>query len=106
MSTKRALESVSLTLALVVKSGKYALGYNQAVRNLMSGKAKYIIVSNNCPVLRKSQIEYLSFLNKTKVMFYENDSRSLGTSCGKTFNVSVFTILDEGDADLKNLRSE
>eukprot|EP00766_Chilomastix_caulleryi_P000104 gnl/Chilomastix_caulleri/1097.p1 GENE.gnl/Chilomastix_caulleri/1097~~gnl/Chilomastix_caulleri/1097.p1 ORF type:complete len:55 (+),score=13.32 gnl/Chilomastix_caulleri/1097:170-334(+) len=52
----------------------------------MGGRAKYIIVASNCPVLRKSQIEYLSFLNKTKVMFYENDSRSLGTSCGKTFN--------------------
>ncbi|XP_026679025.1 uncharacterized protein LOC103508696 [Diaphorina citri] len=49
---KKALESINSRLALVMKSGKYVLGYKQTLKTLRQGKAKLIIIANNTPPLR------------------------------------------------------
>ena len=116
--TKKAQESINSRLALVMKSGKYTLGYKTTLKTLRSGKvrrprrrrwrareasrqlhvwppaacvaasgsrggwtrppgrslpfpscplppllqAKLVIISNNCPAVRKSEIEYYAML--------------------------------------------
>ncbi|GIQ89711.1 ribosomal protein L30e, partial [Kipferlia bialata] len=52
--SKQQLESLSLTLALVVKSGKYSMGFNQALKSIRANKAKLVLISNNTPALRRS----------------------------------------------------
>ena len=84
----------------VVKSGKYTLGYKSALKTLRQGKSKLIIISNNCPVLRKSEIEYYAMLAKTGVYHYHGDNNDLGTACGKYFRCGVLSILDPGDSDI------
>ena len=49
---KKAQESINSRLALVMKSGKYVLGYKQTLKTLRSGKAKLVIIANNTPPLR------------------------------------------------------
>ncbi|KAF3781880.1 hypothetical protein EJ110_NYTH35566 [Nymphaea thermarum] len=69
-STKKAKkthESINTRLALVMKSGKYTLGYKTVLRSLRSSKAKLLILANNCPPLRKSEIEYYAMLAKVGV---------------------------------------
>ena len=100
LASRKAQESLSLTLALVVKSGKYALGTNQAIKSIRDGKAKLVLIAQNCPGLVRSQIEYLCMMSHVNVHTYSASSRELGTAVGKQFNVSVMTILDPGDADL------
>ncbi|MBO8589876.1 ribosomal L7Ae/L30e/S12e/Gadd45 family protein, partial [Staphylococcus aureus] len=56
--TKKSHESINNRLALVMKSGKYTLGYKTVLKSLRSSKGKLIIIANNCPPLRKSEIEY------------------------------------------------
>jgi len=53
-----------------MKSGKYTLGYKSTLKSLRQGKSKLIIISNNCPPLRKSEIEYYAMLAKTGVHHY------------------------------------
>jgi large subunit ribosomal protein L30e len=53
-----------------MKSGKYTLGYKSTLKSLRQGKAKLIIISSNCPPLRKSEIEYYAMLAKTGVHHY------------------------------------
>jgi len=53
-----SLESINSGLQLVKKSGKYVLGYKQILKMIRQGKAKLVILTNNCPALRKSEIEY------------------------------------------------
>jgi len=103
LASRKAQESLSLTLALVVKSGKYALGTNQAIKSIRDGKAKLVLIAQNCPGLVKSQIEYLCMLASSPVQIYSASSRELGIAVGKQFNVSVMTILDAGDADLTSV---
>lgn len=50
--TKKSSENINSRLAMVMKSGKFALGYKQALKSLRSGKAKLIIIANNTPPLR------------------------------------------------------
>ena len=50
--SKKAIESINTRLALVMKSGKYVLGYRQTLKCLRAGKAKLVIIANNTPSLR------------------------------------------------------
>lgn len=43
------------------------------------GKAKLVILANNCPVLRKSEIEYYVMLAKIGVHHYSGNNTELGT---------------------------
>jgi large subunit ribosomal protein L30e len=98
--TKKQTESINSRLALVMKSGKYTLGYKTTLKTLRSGKAKLVIISNNCPSVRKSEIEYYAMLSKTGVHHYTGNNVDLGTACGKLHRVSCLTITDPGDSDI------
>lgn len=87
-------------IKLVMKSGKANLGYKAAVKNMRKSKAKMILIANNCPPLRRSEIEYLAMLAKTNVHHYNGDNHGLGAACGKMFNCSILTITDAGDSDI------
>jgi len=97
---KKATESINTRLALVIKSGKYQLGYKQTLKTLRNGKSKLVILANNTPPLRKSEIEYYAMLAKTGVHHYSGDNNELGTACGKYFRVCTLTITDAGDSDI------
>ena len=45
------MESINARLQLVMKSGKYTLGYRTTLRTLRQGKAKLVILANNTPPL-------------------------------------------------------
>ncbi|CAO2598237.1 60S ribosomal protein L30 [Lemmus lemmus] len=45
---------------------------------IRQGKAKLVILANNCPALRKSKIEYCAMLAKTGVHRYSGNNIELG----------------------------
>lgn len=97
---KKNQDNINSRLSLVIKSGKYTLGYNSVLKSLRSGNAKLILIANNCPPLRKSEIEYYAMLSKTGVHHYAGNNIELGTACGKYFRVSCLSITDPGDSDI------
>eukprot|EP00040_Diaphanoeca_grandis_P001918 m.20068 g.20068 ORF g.20068 m.20068 type:complete len:116 (-) comp12726_c0_seq1:36-383(-) len=97
---KKGGEGINSKLALVMKSGKVQLGYKTTLKTLRNGKAKLIVMANNTPALRKSEIEYYALLSKTPVEHYKGDNIALGTACGKYYRVCVMSITDAGDSDL------
>merc|ERR1712165_344212 len=97
---KKAVESINSRLALVMESGKYTLGYRKTLETLRQGKAKLVIIANNTPPLRKSEIEYYAMLAKTGVHHYTGNNIELGTACGKYFRVCTLSITDPGDSDI------
>uniref|UniRef100_A0A8D2Q0C7 Large ribosomal subunit protein eL30 n=1 Tax=Varanus komodoensis TaxID=61221 RepID=A0A8D2Q0C7_VARKO len=94
--TKKSLESINSRLQLVMKSGKYVLGYKQTLKMIRQGKAKLVILANNCAALRKSEIEYYAMLAKTGVHHYSGNNIELGTACGKYYRVCTLAIIDPG----------
>mmetsp|Transcript_1643 Transcript_1643/g.2526 ORF Transcript_1643/g.2526 Transcript_1643/m.2526 type:complete len:107 (-) Transcript_1643:85-405(-) len=97
---KKAQENINSRLALVMKSGKYHLGYQSTLKSLRQGKAKLVILSNNTPPLRKSEIEYYAMLSKSQVHHYPGSNIDLGTACGKYFRCGVLAITDAGASDI------
>ena len=104
--TKKAVESINSRIQLVMKSGKAVLGYKTSIKALRSTKAKMVIVSANCPALRKSEIEYYALLAKCQVYHYSGTNSDLGTACGKFYRVSVLSITDPGDSDILKSNEE
>jgi len=98
--SKKTNENINARLALVMKSGKFVLGYKQTLKTLRQGKAKLVILANNTPALRKSEIEYYAMLSKTGVHNYTGTNIELGTACGKFFRVCSLSITDPGDSDI------
>ncbi|KAJ2007795.1 60S ribosomal protein L30 [Coemansia thaxteri] len=93
-------ESINSRLALVMKSGKYSLGYKSTLKSLRSGKAKLVLISGNTPPLRKSEIEYYAMLAKTSVHHFSGTNIDLGTACGKYFRVGTLSVIEAGDSDI------
>uniref|UniRef100_A0A061SCJ0 Large subunit ribosomal protein L30e n=1 Tax=Tetraselmis sp. GSL018 TaxID=582737 RepID=A0A061SCJ0_9CHLO len=104
--SKKSQESINSRLQLVMKSGKYTLGYKTCLKSLRSGKSKLIIISNNCPPLRKSEIEYYAMLSKTGVHHFAGNNVELGTACGRYYRVSMLSITDPGDSDIIKTTSD
>merc|ERR1711915_746282 len=98
--SKKSGENVNQKLQLVMKSGKAVLGYRQTLKTIRQAKAKMVIVSKNCPALRKSEIEYYCMLSKTHLHHYEGNNTDLGTACGKLHRVGVLAITNPGDSDI------
>lgn len=96
----KTTENVNAKLGLVIKSGKYSLGYKSTIKALRAGKAKLVIIAGNTPVLRKSELEYYAMLSKTQVYYFQGGNNELGTVCGKLFRVGTLAILDVGDSDI------
>eukprot|EP00894_Picocystis_sp_ML_P004877 jgi/Pico_ML_1/55394/g1085.t1 len=90
--TKKSQDNINSRLALVMKSGKYTLGYKTVLKSLRSGKSKMVIISNNTPPLRKSEIEYYAMLSKTGVLHYSGNNNDLGTACGESCHTIIWTI--------------
>ena len=97
---KKGGETINAKLQLVIKSGRFCLGYKTTMRSLRAGKAKLVIIARNCPPLRKSEIEYYAMLSKTTVHHYVGGNHELGTAAGRYFGVSMVTITDAGDSDI------
>jgi len=97
---KKTQEGINSRLALVMKSGKALLGYKETLKTLRNGEAKLIIIAQNCPPLRKSELEYYAMLSDTGVHHYSGNNVELGTACGKYFTVSTLSVTDAGDSDI------
>jgi len=67
---------------------------------MRQGQAKLILISNNCPAIRRTELEYYAMLSKAQVHHFDGNNIELGTACGRLHRVAVMTISDPGDSDI------
>ncbi|OYT59763.1 50S ribosomal protein L30e [Euryarchaeota archaeon ex4484_178] len=87
-------EEIRRELKKILKTGKVYFGVKQARKAFQKEETKLLIIASNCP--EKSEMESWDV---PKIMF-DGDGLELGAFCGKPFNVSVLTIVDEGEGKL------
>uniref|UniRef100_A0A8C5SA80 Large ribosomal subunit protein eL30 n=1 Tax=Laticauda laticaudata TaxID=8630 RepID=A0A8C5SA80_LATLA len=97
---KYAHMTVKIHRLQLQKSGKYVVGYKQTLKMIQQGKAKLMTLANNCPALRKTEIEYYAMLVKTGVHRFSGNNSELGTAYGKYYRVCTLAIIDLGDSDI------
>merc|ERR1712244_114017 len=84
----------------LVKSGKYCVGWNETLRAIRANKAKLILMANNTPGLRRSELEYYCMLGRVPIIHYDGTNNDLGRACGKLFAGSVMSVIEAGDSDI------
>ena len=89
---------IEKALKNTVKKGKITVGTKQTKQCINNDKAKLVVISKNCPY----SIEISELANKKKVPIYNSNSNSidLGYTCGKSFAVSVFAVIDDGGSNI------
>jgi large subunit ribosomal protein L30e len=91
---------IDKAIASAVKTGKVSFGANSALQNAKSGKAKMIILANNCPKDIKEQVEYYGKISNVPVMTYKGASMDLAAVCNKLFIISALSIRETGDSEI------
>ena len=76
------------------------VGYKCTMKSLRNGQSKLVLISNNCPAIRKTQLEYMAILGGSRVLHFEGNNVELGTASGRLHRVSVMSIQDPGDSDI------
>ena len=89
---------VEKVLKTTVKKGKVKIGAKETKQSINNGSAKLVVLSKNCP--HNKEISTLA--SKKKIPLYNSDSNSidLGYTCGKSFAVSVFAVLEDGGSNI------
>ena len=92
---------IDKVLKNTVKKGKVMIGNKQTMKVMKDGSAKLIVLANNC--LFSNDINKLAKNKKIPVYKYNSNSIDLGYTCGKTFAVSVFAVIDDGGSNILQL---
>ena len=97
---------IDKAIASAVKTGKVAFGTSAAVQSAKNGKAKLIVLANNCPKDIKEDIEHYSKLSRIPVISYKGASMDLAEVCKKLFIISALSIRETGDSDILKVTEE
>jgi large subunit ribosomal protein L30e len=87
-------------LSIVRRTGKFILGYRQSYLAVLSGKARLVVLSRNCPAEKRSEMMVAAKMRGVRVIETEHDSRDVGLALGKPFSASVVAIIDPGSSSL------
>lgn len=66
---------------------------------IRQGKAKLVILANNCPAMRKSEIQYDAMLSRKGVHHYSGNDTELGT-VWKYYRACTLAIVDPDNSDI------
>lgn len=79
-----------------VDTGKTIMGVRESEKNILNGKSKLVIISDNIPNDVLERIENLCKTSEIAVYKYKGTSISLGSVCGKPFPIAAMSIEDTG----------
>lgn len=84
-----------------VKKGTVKIGERETKKAITAGDAKLVVVSMNCTY--KKDLEDLTSEHKVPLYHYKSNSVDLGNTCGKSYNISSFAIIDDGGSNVMSL---
>lgn len=103
---KQKEDGLNSQLTLVIKSGKFALGFKNTMRAIRNGDARAVVLSSNLPLLRRAQLQYLVMVGRIQLIEYNGTNTDLGSACGKLFRLSCLAINEVGDSDILKQKKE
>ena len=86
-----------------VDTGKTTMGVRESEKNILNGKSKLILMSENIPADVFERIESLCTTSEIALYKYKGTSISLGAVCGKPFPIAVMSIEDTGKSKVLEL---
>jgi large subunit ribosomal protein L30e len=98
--TRRCADDFNASLKTAVKAGHAVLGPKKTEQCVRQGRARLIIMADNCPEKYRSKI---AINGNLPIRTFKGTSRALGTACGKPFPVSTLAIISPGQSDFLSL---
>ncbi|MFH1448401.1 MAG: 50S ribosomal protein L30e [Candidatus Micrarchaeota archaeon] len=98
--------NINKAIRMAVDTGDVKFGARSTIKNVVSGKSKMVIISNNCPRETREDLERNSKLSGVHLFRFGGTSIELGSLCGKPFLVSSMVILDVGDSNITGIVEE
>jgi large subunit ribosomal protein L30e len=94
---------ISKSIRIAVKTGAVCFGFESTLESIKRGKAKLVILANNCPDSILSRIEYYSRASQVPILRFGSSSWDLGSTCGKPFMISAMAIKEPGDSNIMQI---
>lgn len=93
---------IDLEKAIIIaaRTGNNSFGAKNAIKNAKVGKAKLIVITENCPKNLFEDIVYYCKLSGIPFVIYRGTNLALGKICGKPFMVSALSIRYLGNSDI------
>ncbi len=97
---------ITTAIKRILKTGKVEYGSKKAIENTLTGKAKAVIIAENCPKNTKEDLETYTKQASIPLIKYPGTALELGEVCGRPHLIASITIINEGDVDIKKLTEE
>ena len=97
------MKEFAKNLNIVLKTGEVLMGSNSVIRRLLTGKAKLILFTKNCPDDIKERVIYYCRLAKIPCHEVKLSSLEFGSMCGIQYPVSAVAVIDQGDSKITEL---
>ncbi len=87
---------INTAIRTAVETGDVSIGLRETKKSYLAGTLKLVIVAKNCPGDHTDEIELWD------VPIHRSDATNLtlGSICGKPFNIAVLGILDPGESPI------
>ena len=87
-------------IQIIARTGQKDYGLNRAIKASKVGRAKLIILANNCVKAKKEQIEYYASLANIPIVEYNGNGYELGALCGRSHIVSAISVYEPGNSKI------
>ncbi len=95
------MAEIEKTFKNMVKKGSVIFGSKQTMTFIQNGKAKLVVIADNCP--NKQEITVDAESKKIPVYTSKVDGVELGYLCGVAYAVSTFAVLDDGGTNITHM---
>jgi large subunit ribosomal protein L30e len=104
MARKKTAEAAGSDLARAIRqcvdSGRVAFGANTAIKRALSGSARLLIYSRNCPKDTVQDALRFCRLSGIPALRFDGTSLELGTVAGRPHAVSLLTVFEAGNSGI------
>ena len=91
---------IEKAISMAVSTGKVKTGYKSVLKNVLNGKVKATVVSNNLPPIVEEQLKRNCKLSEIPIINYDKSGKDLGAVCGRPHKISMLAILDPGNSKI------
>ncbi|HUT81733.1 MAG TPA: 50S ribosomal protein L30e [Candidatus Bathyarchaeia archaeon] len=91
---------VNREIQIIARTGKKDYGLNRSIKAAKLGRAQLLILADNCPESKKTQIEYYAKLADIPILNYTRNGYELGALCGRGHIISAIAVYEPGDSKI------
>ena len=91
---------IEKAINMAMSTGKVKMGYKEVSKNVLNGKLKATILSNNLPRIFEEELTRNCELSEIPIIHYDKSGKELGAACGRPHKVSMIGIINPGNSKI------